>query len=171
MRFWTYQNKQLTYQLLDGIPIIPNIERNTHITLAQRAAYRYLCDCYQKESGLQCTGLIFGYQGIRNQTELLNMLNRSGFPFGSNFPKETHHLLELEISEKVPTIVVDFYRFSDLIFCFENTSDDDCITLEEAKRDLFIPNSMNGNFELPVSHIPYILPEWVKTVHIPCSGI
>lgn len=162
MKFWTFQRREFVDPFN---PIIPDWTKGDPISGCSMKAYEYLLQIFNGSTDRSDKGLIFGYSDFENADEIYECIKRIGDPSGSYFPKDTHVLLELEVPDDTPCLIIDFYRFSDLLFCFEYGGDDH-ITLDEAKRDLSEPNCLN-HFELPVSHIPYVLPEWIVNRHDP----
>lgn len=162
MKFWTFQRREFVDPFK---PIVPDWSKEDPISGCSMEAYRYILQIFNSCTGRSDTGLIFGYSNFEYVDEIYECIEDVGEPSGSYFPKETHIILELEVPDDIPCLTIDFYRFSDLLFCFEYGGDDTC-TLDEAKRDLLEPNRLN-HFELPVSHIPCIMPEWIVNRHEP----
>lgn len=163
MKYFTYQRKD---KQLDLEPDFTNGR-----TLCNKEAYLYILDLFNKFNNTNYSGLVFGYVA-NSVSEVLNRIKRNGIPYGSWFPSKTHSLWEVEVPDEIPILQIDFYRFSDLIFCYEENKDDTLdlfnlfnLTLEEAKRDLLKPNGKD--WELPVVNIPYIKKEWVNVIHFP----
>lgn len=150
-KFWTAQPAERTEALRAGEPIIPDWS-----ILPQddpnAKAYRHLLMLFNQMHGTNAGGLLFGY-AAESLESIRENIRKVGMPSGSYFPGR--RMLEVNVPANVPTIVVDFYRFSDLIFAM---TDGDPF-LQVAKRDLLKPNGKA--FELPVTHIPLLRPEWV----------
>ena len=171
MKYWTFQRKgegSPVQQLADNIPVIPDwLTKDGPIAGCSVDAYRYLLQQFREKCCPHATGLIFGYAGYQTVDELYQSIDSIGEPGGSVFPPETHALLELEVSDGIPMMTVDFYRFSDLLFAFSE-GDEAGLPLSVAKDDLFKPNGADA-MELPVTHIHEIRPEWVVNIHTPKS--
>lgn len=172
-KFWTFQRKSVLKKLTEGAPIICDwSKKDVHITGSSLLAYQYVLDLYKEGCNVSTSGLIFGHVGIpefgvpeiESEDRLYKMIQEVGEPSGSQFSSETHVLLEVTVPSGIPIMVIDFYRFCDLMFFFED-DDGSGITLEDVKEDLFLPNG--DIYELPTGHIPYIMPEWDVRVHIP----
>lgn len=148
-----------------GVPILPVWARGLPITGASYDAYQYLLQQFNEKHDRHDSGLVFGYTSFPEVSALYERIDEVGAPSGAMFPPETHLLLELEIPDDTPMLTVDFYRFSDLLFCYADGGDEE-LTLDVAKSDLLLANGSDG-FELPVAHIPYVLPEWVIAQHEP----
>ena len=77
-------------------------------------------------------------------------------------------LLELNVPAEIGVIVVDFYRFSDLLFWSGQAAADDDVEhgLMNAQRQLLLPNVPAG-YEFPVSHIPFLSKDWILKEYAP----
>lgn len=155
MKFWTAQVERRTKKLLAGMPIEPNF-CCYHDKKPNTKAYRHLLAVFNSKNAVNAHGLIFGYES-EDIESIRSAIRKVGEPFGAFFPDRP--MLEVDVPDYIPTLVVDFYRFSDLIYGFGDGEP----FLTVAKRDLLEPNGKE--FELPVTHIQIIKPEWAVAVH------
>lgn len=153
MRFYTAQPASRVSAIKCGKDVVPDWSKHP-LADPNAKAYRYLLDTFNAHNATSALGLIFGY-AFENLDALREAVRKAGMPSGAYFPGR--EMLVVNVPEEIPTLTVDFYRFSDLIFGFG-----DSMILPLAKRDLLKPNGKM--FELPVTHIPLIKAEWVTKI-------
>ena len=163
MKYWTFQTTSRADALRSDVGVFPQWNATGYrIVGSSMEAYQYLLEQFNRKNGTNANGLIFGYVQP-SKDAVYEAIVKAGAPSGSYFPAATHKLLELDVPDETAIITVDFYRFSDLLYaCGES---DELLTPEVAKRDLLKPNG--AIWELPVTHIEGICPEWLVADHIP----
>lgn len=164
--FWTFQRKELVSNLLRGQDIVPDLARSITEYPSREFAYSYLLTAYCNRFFAEVNGLVFGFIGssrvpdVKSATMFWRMIEEAGEPSGSTFSPETHNLLHVQVSEDIPILTCDFYRFSDLIYAGMQEDRYPEKFMQYAIRDLLKPNGPNDSWELVVGHIPYIKASW-----------
>lgn len=153
MKFFTAQPASRVSAIRCGKDVVPDWSKHP-LTDPNAKAYRYLLDIFNENNATSAPGLIFGY-AFNDLDVLRKAVLKAGMPSGAYFPDR--EMLVVNVPEEIPTLSVDFYRFSDLIYGFG-----DSMILPLAIRDLLEPNGKT--FELPVTHIPLIKAEWVTEI-------
>lgn len=156
---WSYQPQERVEILIHGEPVIPDWTGNPEIRGSSLSAYQYIAQCYSKD----IKGLIFGHIA-ESKEELVDNWMRCGAPSGAIFADRP--LLKIYVPEDVRIMVIDFYCFSDLMFSEEEKFSEQ--ELECCKKHLFLPNGKT--YQLPIGHIPYILPGWNIEIFPPNCG-
>ena len=162
MKFWTFQTASRVDALRAGKPVFPRWDtRGYRAVGSSMEAYQYLLGQFNRKNGMDAKGLVFGY-AQPSENAVSGAILKEGTPSGSYFSATTHRLLELEVPVGAAAIVVDFYRFSDLLYA---CGEEDDLPLDVAERDLLLPNGKT--WKLPVTHIEGIRLEWILAEHIP----
>ena len=163
MKYWTFQTISRANMLRSGKEVFPQWNPQRYrVVGSSMEAYQYLLEQFNRKNGANARGLIFGYVQP-SEAAVYEAIVKAGAPSGSYFSAVTHRLLELDVPDETAIITVDFYRFSDLLYAYGE--DDELLPLEFAKRDLLKPNGKT--WELPVTHIEGIRPEWIVAGHDP----
>ena len=162
MIFWTFQRRELTRRLGQNGVLAPDFATQSLFAGDSKDAYMFLLAQYNKIFSAGYPGLVFGYSGYPSFDAVIDAWQAVGSPSGAMFPSETNSLLELDVPTEIGVLVVDFYRFSDLLFWSGQAAADDDVEhgLMNAKRQLLLPNVPAG-YEFPVSHIPFLSKDWI----------
>lgn len=114
MRFYTAQPASRVSAIKCGKDVVPDWSKHP-LADPNAKAYRYLLDTFNAHNATSALGLIFGY-AFENLNALREAVRKAGMPSGAYFPGR--EMLVVNVPEEIPTLTVDFYRFSDLIFGF-----------------------------------------------------
>jgi len=184
IKFWTFQSKHTMEELCKTGRYYPDFDKTCQYE-SRRSSYDYILDIYNVNSytdfnnnifrGKRFKGLVFGiteYDGnpINNYIEYSNDILNFEIP-GVSSCCDDIYVLELELPDDTPLLSVDFYKFADLIYYYNNkdikrinTIDLDLDLIKECLFD-FELNEKNDKHKLLQSHIAYIDKRYIKNIY------
>jgi hypothetical protein len=179
--FWTFQRKDLVSKLSESGELIPDFSSLIGTDSAFRLpAYNHILKDYNTKNNSNHKGLIFGIVGsedygeLNTMNDLYHLLEDVGYPGGTYYPPDSHMLLKIIVPSDINILKIDFYRFSDLIFTYDQNEEKE--RQEHVISNLYKPNGAdsmfdtpgsNGKWELLQGHIPYIKLDWIESVFTP----